>query len=54
LECVNIEDKAEIVMQITDSGTGRPIAQVAIGGRPDAAAYDASSGTAFASNPRAV
>lgn len=38
------------VMAVTDSGNGRQVAQIAIGGHPDAAAYDPASATAFASN----
>jgi DNA-binding beta-propeller fold protein YncE len=38
------------VMAVTDSATGRQIAQVAIGGHPDAAVYDAASGTVISSN----
>lgn len=41
---------ANRVMAVTDSASGKPVAQVAIGGHPDAAAYDASSATVFASN----
>ena len=38
------------VMAVTDAKTGRRVADVAIGGHPDAAYYDAASGTVFSSN----
>lgn len=38
------------VMAVTDSVTGKPVARIAIGARPDAAAYDARTGTVFSSN----
>ncbi|MDL2354568.1 MAG: YncE family protein [Pseudomonadota bacterium] len=38
------------VMAVIDSKNGRKITEVAIGARPDAAAYDADSGTVFSSN----
>jgi YVTN family beta-propeller protein len=41
---------ANHVMAVTDSAHGKAVARVAIGGHPDAAAYDASSATVFSSN----
>jgi YVTN family beta-propeller protein len=38
------------IMAVTDAVSGRQVAQVAIGGHPDAAAYDDKSGTVFSSN----
>lgn len=38
------------VMTVTDSGSGRQVAQVAIGVHPDAAEYDPATGTVFSSN----
>jgi DNA-binding beta-propeller fold protein YncE len=38
------------IMAVTDARTGRRITDVAIGGRPDAALYDAASKTVFSSN----
>jgi YVTN family beta-propeller protein len=41
---------ANKVMAVTDSGSGKAVARVAIGSHPDAAAYDSASATVFASN----
>jgi DNA-binding beta-propeller fold protein YncE len=38
------------VMAVTDSVSGQVVAQVPIGGHPDAAAYDAATATVFTSN----
>ena len=38
------------VMAVTDADTGRQVAKVKIGGRPDAAAFDATRGLVFSSN----
>lgn len=38
------------IMAVTDARTGRRVADVAIGGRPDAALYDAAGKTVFSSN----
>ena len=38
------------VMAVTDSASGRPVARVAIGDGPDAAAFDADLGFVFSSN----
>lgn len=38
------------VMAVTDSTSGQAVARVAIGARPDAAAYDPGTGTVFSSN----
>jgi hypothetical protein len=38
------------VMAITDSQSGKHVASVAIGGRPDAAAYDQRRGLVYSSN----
>jgi DNA-binding beta-propeller fold protein YncE len=41
---------ANRVMAVTDSATGKAVARIAIGAKPDAAAYDPRTGTVFASN----
>jgi YVTN family beta-propeller protein len=41
---------ANRTMMVTDAASGKVVARVAIGGHPDAAAYDAASGTVFSSN----
>ena len=37
-------------MMVTDGASGKPVAQIAIGGHPDAAAFDPGTGTVFSSN----
>jgi DNA-binding beta-propeller fold protein YncE len=45
---------ANKVMAVTDSASGRQVAQVAIGAHPDAAEYDAATATVFASNGEGI
>ena len=41
---------ANRTMAVTDAASGKAVARVAIGGHPDAAVYDAGTGTVFSSN----